>query len=129
MSPAGARHVAILPWGDVLEDYLDTAAITLDEFCNELTGGWLFGAWVGLVLGVKLVSVSLRRKRTDYEPDRGNCVACARCFEYCPNELVRRGVLPGLPLPVGSSALSPAPASRLIISPKTTAAGSERKGI
>jgi NosR/NirI family transcriptional regulator, nitrous oxide reductase regulator len=61
-----------------------------------VTGGTIFGAWVGLVIGVKLISLSLRRKRTDYEPDRGDCFACARCFEYCPNELVRRGVLPAV---------------------------------
>jgi polyferredoxin len=57
-------------------------------------GGWIFGAWVGLVIGAKLISLSIRRKRTDYEPDRGDCFACARCFEYCPNELVRRGLMP-----------------------------------
>jgi hypothetical protein len=57
-------------------------------------GGWIFGAWVGLVIGAKLISLSVRRKRTDYEPDRGECFACARCFEYCPNELVRRGLMP-----------------------------------
>lgn len=57
-------------------------------------GGWIFGAWVGLVIGGKLISLALRRTRTDYEPDRGACVACARCFEYCPQELVRRGVAP-----------------------------------
>src|ERR1039458_6044944 len=59
-----------------------------------VTGGWIFGAWVGLVIGVKLISLSVRRRRTDYEPDRGDCFACARCFEYCPNELVRRGLMP-----------------------------------
>jgi ferredoxin len=57
-------------------------------------GGMLFGGWVGLVIGVKLISLSLRRKRTDYEPDRGDCFACARCFEFCPSELVRRGLMP-----------------------------------
>jgi hypothetical protein len=57
-------------------------------------GGWIFGAWVGLVIGAKLVSLSLHRRRTDYEPDRGDCFACARCFEFCPNELVRRGLTP-----------------------------------
>ena len=57
-------------------------------------GGWIFGAWVGLVIGAKLISLSVRRQRTDYEPDRGDCFACARCFEYCPNELVRRGLMP-----------------------------------
>jgi ferredoxin len=53
-------------------------------------GGWLFGAWVGLVIGAKLVSLSVRRQRTDYEPDRGACLSCARCLEYCPHELKRR---------------------------------------
>lgn len=66
------------------------------------TGGWIFGGWVGLVIGVKLISLSLHRRRNDYEPDRGQCFACARCFEFCPNELVRRGLMP-------ASALPPAP--------------------
>ena len=63
--------------------------------------GTLFGAWVGLVIGVKLISRSLRRRRTDYEPDRGDCFACARCFEFCPNERVRRGELPAAALERG----------------------------
>jgi polyferredoxin len=54
----------------------------------------LFGAWVGAVVGIKLISLSLHRRRKDYEPSRGDCFACARCFEFCPNELVRRGVAP-----------------------------------
>jgi NosR/NirI family nitrous oxide reductase transcriptional regulator len=57
-------------------------------------GGWMFGGWTGLVIAVKLISLSIRRARTDYEPDRGGCFACARCFEFCPNELTRRGVTP-----------------------------------
>lgn len=55
--------------------------------------GIAFGAWVGLVIGVKLISLSIRRNRTDYEPDSAACVACARCFESCPNELARRGLI------------------------------------
>ncbi|MBI5690404.1 MAG: 4Fe-4S binding protein [Verrucomicrobia bacterium] len=58
-----------------------------------------FGAWVGLVIVIKLIALSLRPARTDYEPDRGACVACARCFESCPNERVRRGLLPPEALP------------------------------
>jgi ferredoxin len=57
-------------------------------------GGWVFGAWVGLVIGAKFISLSVHRQRTDYEPDRGACFSCARCLEYCPNELMRRGTLP-----------------------------------
>ncbi len=54
----------------------------------------LFGAWIGLVIGIKLVALSLRPGRTDYEPDRGACLACARCFTACPNERVRLGLIP-----------------------------------
>jgi ferredoxin len=71
-------------------------------------GGWIFGAWVGLVIGAKLISLSVRRKRTDYEPDRGDCFACARCFEYCPNELVRRGLMPAAAPALGDLA-NPSP--------------------
>jgi ferredoxin len=97
---------------------LDRARQAPTELLNEaiiirhrfVVGGWLFGAWVGLVFGVKLLSLSLRRKRTDYEPDQGDCVACARCFEYCPNELVRRGLSPAIS---AIGAMSPAPDNTL----------------
>lgn len=58
-----------------------------------------FGGWIGLVLGVKLVSLSLRKLRTEFEPDRGACFACARCFRSCPQELVRVGLMPANELP------------------------------
>jgi ferredoxin len=73
------------------DDLLKDAAAILRKF---RTGGTLFGLWVGLVIGVKLVNLSVRRKRTDYEPDQGACLGCARCFEYCPDELIRRGLTP-----------------------------------
>jgi NosR/NirI family nitrous oxide reductase transcriptional regulator len=65
-------------------------------------GSAIFGAWIGLIVGIKLVSLSLRRTRTDYEPDCGSCLACARCFEFCPNEQVRRGSLAALAEPAVS---------------------------
>lgn len=55
-------------------------------------GAW-FGAWVGLVLGVKLIHLCVRRQRTDYRPDRTNCVSCGRCFWYCPSEQARLGLI------------------------------------
>lgn len=64
------------------------------ELQRRLTtaGGW-FGAWVGLVLGLRLVSLSVRTARTDFEPDRGACLACGRCYLSCPNERVRLGLI------------------------------------
>ena len=52
-------------------------------------GGWLFGGWVGLVIGLKLIGLSVRRTRIDYEAERGSCMACARCYAWCPQELRR----------------------------------------
>jgi len=52
-------------------------------------GGLLLGAFVGLVLGVKLIALANAQPHTVYEPDRATCVACGRCYSYCPKELVR----------------------------------------
>jgi NosR/NirI family nitrous oxide reductase transcriptional regulator len=87
------------------KEILTEAAVIRRKFG---VGGWIFGAWVGLVIGAKLISLSIRRKRTDYEPDRGDCFACARCFEYCPSELVRRGLMPAAAPALGGVA-NPSP--------------------
>lgn len=50
------------------------------------TGAMIAGAFVGLVVGVKLISLSVYRRRDDYAPDRGRCLSCGRCFAYCPVE-------------------------------------------
>ncbi|MBN2308210.1 MAG: 4Fe-4S binding protein [Candidatus Hydrogenedentes bacterium] len=46
---------------------------------------WL-GAFLGLVIACRLIALAVVRKREDYEADRVACVACARCFPYCPVE-------------------------------------------
>jgi len=50
------------------------------------TGSILLGAFLGLVVGCRLLALSVRRKRTDYQPDRGGCFSCGRCIPYCPVE-------------------------------------------
>jgi NosR/NirI family nitrous oxide reductase transcriptional regulator len=52
-------------------------------------GGWLLGGFIGLVVGLKLIGLSVQRQRTDYEADGASCLACGRCFKYCPREHVR----------------------------------------
>jgi NosR/NirI family transcriptional regulator, nitrous oxide reductase regulator len=49
-------------------------------------GGWFFGGFLGLILGCKLILLSLRPRQTDYEADRAGCVSCGRCYQYCPKE-------------------------------------------
>lgn len=52
-------------------------------------GGWILGGFIGLVIGLKLIGLSVWRQRTDYETDRAGCLSCGRCFNYCPREHVR----------------------------------------
>ena len=42
-APAVLPAVALLPWGDVVEDFLDGIGVSLGEFSSSMTGGWLFG--------------------------------------------------------------------------------------
>jgi len=54
------------------------------------TGTMIWGAFAGLVLGLKLFSLSqFDRRRCSFEPDAAQCVACARCYTHCPNEQAR----------------------------------------
>lgn len=52
-------------------------------------GGWILGGFIGLVIGLKLIGLSVWRQRTDYEADRASCLACGRCYKYCPREHIR----------------------------------------
>jgi len=47
-------------------------------------GGWIFGAFLGLVFGIFLLNQVVFRKITDYEPHKGDCYSCGRCMDYCP---------------------------------------------
>jgi glycosyltransferase involved in cell wall biosynthesis len=57
--------VALLPWGDVIEDFLDPLGIGLEGLRDEMTGGWLFGfvealGRAGVETAVVVVSRSVR---------------------------------------------------------------------
>ena len=77
---------------------LDQDAAAIER--KFLRGSALLGVWVGLVALVKLIHLSVRRRRTDYEPDPATCVSCGRCFVYCPVErerIKKRGGVPPKP--------------------------------
>lgn len=57
------------------------------------TGGWVLGGFLGLVVGLKLIGLSIRRRQPEYDVDHGRCLSCARCFSYCPYEQVRLGLI------------------------------------
>jgi len=52
-------------------------------------GGSVLGGLLALLAGLTWLGTYRRRRRTDYEPDRGECLSCSRCFAYCPREHLR----------------------------------------
>jgi glycosyltransferase involved in cell wall biosynthesis len=61
--PAGRPTVALLPWGNVLEDFLETAGISLDDFLGGFVGSWMFGYAEALGrAGVRTVLVCVSRQ-------------------------------------------------------------------
>jgi ferredoxin len=67
--------------GKTTEALYAEAASIIDDF---YWGGMLLGAFLGLVIGLTLMQMTRFYFRTDYLPDKGNCLSCARCIDYCP---------------------------------------------
>jgi glycosyltransferase involved in cell wall biosynthesis len=58
-----APTVALLPWGDIWENYLDMIEISLDEFLTKVTGTYLFGFVEALdQVGIRTVLVVWSRE-------------------------------------------------------------------
>ncbi|GHV61164.1 hypothetical protein FACS1894195_1260 [Bacteroidia bacterium] len=47
------------------------------------------GGLIGLVIGLTLLGLSVKRSRKSYEMDDAQCVNCARCFSYCPQNKIQ----------------------------------------
>jgi len=86
--------------GASIESLYANARVVRDRY---VLAGRLCGVWIALVVGGKLITLAIRRKRHDYEADQTRCIACARCFKFCPQELQRLG----LPIPEGAPLMPP----------------------
>ena len=42
------------------------------------------GAFLGISLGIGMISLTIKSRRTEYKPHQGKCYSCGRCFKYCP---------------------------------------------
>jgi NosR/NirI family transcriptional regulator, nitrous oxide reductase regulator len=47
-------------------------------------GGWILGGFIGLVFGLTLAGLSVPKYNKGYWPNKGTCLSCSRCLEYCP---------------------------------------------
>lgn len=55
-------------------------------------GGVLLGGFLGLLFGIKMIALSIRRKRDRYQPGRAACFSCGRCVDFCVKEKERRKI-------------------------------------
>jgi ferredoxin len=67
--------------GGSLEELYATEATITEKFRK---GSRWVGLFFGASLGIALFASTRREEREDYIPDRGKCLSCARCFEFCP---------------------------------------------
>jgi ferredoxin len=51
----------------------------------KVGGAWL-GAFLGLMIALKLIGLAKVKKRTVFEPNTETCFSCGRCIPYCPVE-------------------------------------------
>jgi glycosyltransferase involved in cell wall biosynthesis len=57
--------IALLPWGNVIEDFLDTIGISLESFCEDFTGSYMFGYVAALQrAGVRTVLICISARVT-----------------------------------------------------------------
>lgn len=40
---SAAMTIALFDWSQLIEDYLDNIGVSFDSFCEEMSGGWMFG--------------------------------------------------------------------------------------
>lgn len=79
--PLSIDAETFLKSGDTLDLLYGRATLLKNKFKK---GSTATGIFLGFILGSFLISLSINKKRTDYEADRENCFSCGRCYKYCP---------------------------------------------
>lgn len=85
--------MALLHWGDLIEDFLDTIGVSFAAFRDEMTGGWLFG-FVGALatarVDVVVVCVSNRVAHVEHHRHRATGVLLCVLPASRPYRALRR---------------------------------------
>jgi len=85
--PESFEVTAFKSSGKSTEELYKEAASIVDEF---YVGGWILGGFIGLVFGLTLTSLSIFKYQEDYTPNKGTCLSCARCVDFCPVKEIER---------------------------------------
>ena len=69
--------------GTTQQQLYDEVVVIISRF---KTGSMILGGILGLIFALTLTGLSSYSYRKDYAPDKGDCLSCARCMDYCPVE-------------------------------------------
>jgi NosR/NirI family transcriptional regulator, nitrous oxide reductase regulator len=84
LASVSKRAAAFMESGKTEEELFSEEASIVSRF--RKSSPWA-GIFLGASLGIALVSLTIRSRRTEYKPDQGKCYSCGRCFKYCPVKL------------------------------------------
>jgi glycosyltransferase involved in cell wall biosynthesis len=95
--------IALLSWGNVIEDFLEPNGLTLETFCSSFRGSWMFGYVEALELvGVRTLLVLVSRSVD--RPQRLRHAPTGAPVLALPPPTAYRKLLPRLRNPYGRSA-------------------------
>ncbi|MDR1738812.1 MAG: 4Fe-4S binding protein [Candidatus Symbiothrix sp.] len=89
------RHVAsmdmeiFLSQGGQIDELKTRASSIRAEF---KIGATVAGACIGFIIAATLIGLSIKRTRKTYEIDTAACIACGRCFNYCPQNITHKNI-------------------------------------
>lgn len=94
-----SEQIAVEDLGKQTEGILETDTFRTSDVtttqlhiqANEIreqfkTGGAWFGAFIMLIVSLKLVGLCIIKKRDIFTPHKESCYSCGRCYPYCPVE-------------------------------------------
>jgi ferredoxin len=84
LAAVSKNAAAFMESGKTEEELFSEEAAIISRF--RKSAPWA-GIFLGAALGIGLVSLTIRIRRTEYKPDQGKCYSCGRCFKYCPVKL------------------------------------------
>ena len=92
-------RIALLPWGNAIEDYLDPLGVSIDDFCREPTGSWMFAYAQALsTAGVETLLVCVSRSVRAVERRRHAPTGTAITFLPHPRVYARARAVVGYSL-------------------------------
>jgi starch synthase len=85
-----SKVVALFPWGDVVEEFLDPIGLRLEDFVERMTGGWLFGYAAALQLAGHEPIIVCASERVD-RIERRRHAATGTTMWVVPGRRARKG--------------------------------------